>query len=1297
MTVAYGTVGTVPTTTGTGTGTTSVTPGAPASLADGDYEIIIVQNKPDTVTPTTPTDWTLIGTVAGGSGASGNSTGASRVTMFGREKTAAWSAQPAITVTSGTSALAIAVRLTKTLGFWVDPVATSGADSTNGTGFSVTMAANPGITSGDFLFVYGGVGDDGSAWSAETITATGLTVGTVTERAEPKTTQGGDVGGALWTASPTAGTASAAPVVGATLSTSQSGPAILVRLRDTNTAPAQTVTPTAVASGETFPTPSGGNPRVAMVVDDLVGPNEAVGQPNANANDIIMRDILVADGMTVTYLSEADLPPSDTTTYDVVVHTESGSGASDAITAYPTMAVPLVFLETSWQSVLMATTGPATNPTSTTQYDIIDNAHAITTGKPDPLAWRTAASGNYGVATSELPSGATHLAAPSGNTSWATLAVAESGANLTTGTAPARRVVSGAGVGSAPAAWTSDMNALFISMVRWAANVSGGSGGVTVTQGGSNVTVSPTAVASAEALGTPVVTLQGATTLSPTAIASGESFASGGTAFGASQLFPGNHVMPESLGYDAPIMDSNGNLYVVTESSLNLESTGFQNQPRMMKSSDGGHTWAEVDAANRPGRGEPGIGDLESAWLTWSPTTKIATFTWQRSYVVWSGFRTSDHPTNPDTWIGNTRENVADEEGAPQFASHTSPSDQSYEWLFYASSGTVPYYKSRSGFGNYGTQTQIDSTGASPAAWLGNNNVSHIFYNKTTQLHYKTLSSSGTLQGTSTRIDTNGISTAVAISHMRPIPYMNSGTEHITAIFVNSTHDLKAVNITGGTPGSEETITTTDVKNDNPQVTGSQAYLITGDVDGTTVHAVWVDNATENILHSSRPHGGSWSTPDTLFTAGSEIVDYVYARVVTYPSGRKVLAYIYSTDFTADVVNVYYNELLISGGGGVTITQGEPSANLAPTGIASAEQMGIMTVGGSVITTPTAIATAEAFGTPVRTSTITSTPTAIATAEAFGTAVIGGTVSVSPPSIASVEAFGTAVVSAVITSSPTAIASLEAFGTPVRTSTISVSPSAIATAEALGSATVTPGTATLSPTGISSSESIGALVIGTGGSIMSPSPIGSGEAFGTLSITTGGTSVSPSAIASAQAFGTLAITGATSVSPTSITSTEAFGTVTRTSTITVTPSGIVTAESVSAVVVSTTISVTPTGITTSEVVGNLTINTTGAVTPDGIASAEAIGTLTITAGATSVSPTGVVTAENFGTASVTVFTGISPTGIASLEAFGTVFIDMEAITVFLFPTGIASEQAFGNTTVSFTGLAPPFVGWGIPI
>lgn len=900
MAVAFGAQGTTPSgTTANITGTTSVTPAAP-TMNNGDMVLIVIQNKADTATPSTPANWSLGASNAGGFGASAANTGATRTTIFYREKDASWSTMPTITITSGNAATAQAFTFTKAAGtLWNLAFCVGAKSDANATAYSATATTNPGLTDGDGVLVAISVGDDTPTHSLQSISATGVTVwGTVTERSEPKTSTGNDVGGVVFTNSVTLGTSTAAPVVNDTISVAHSGPFVLVRLREITITNISASESNSLAVSESSVKKDGvfvGNAppfNVLLVHDD----------PTPAATDVTLKGVLESFGHTVTNQSEASAPPSDTSTYDVVVHTETGSSTSTAITAYPTMNVPLVFLETSWNNIRMSTAA-ATNPTSTTQYDIIATGHEIVEGLSDPFSWRDTASGNYGVTTAEKASGTEQICAPQGNTGHCTILVAEEGATLTTGTAPKRRVCSGIAVGSAPAAWVTDAQTVFNQMVEWAA--------------GGGQWIFPDSIAGSESNSLAVSDSSDVEIIELVEKAGSESISiavsESADVDESVKVLPaalGTGISPESQSYVAPIIDSNGNLYTIMESLL-----AQSNQPKAMKSTDGGQTWNEMDAANRPGTDTGSIGDLESGWIVWDSSAKVMHFVWQRSYAAWSGFRTSDHPTNPDTWVSNTRENVAAFEGTPQYASITMPTDQSYDWIFYGNAAASGY-RSRTGSGSYGTAQTLAATAIGPAAALGNNNVSHVIYNTGTQLFYKSLSSDGTL-GSAVRVDTNGTH-SVSLAHAKPIPYMRDGsTEVVTCLFINSSKHLKAVDIVNGTPGAEQTITTSAVAidGDGGVTTGSAGAYITGDVDGTKVHAIWVDTTSGDIYHSERPDAGSWSTPDMLVDMGAQRGLWLYARVLQYPSSARVLAYTYDrTPWADDGGNIHYNELELSGG-----------------------------------------------------------------------------------------------------------------------------------------------------------------------------------------------------------------------------------------------------------------------------------------------------------------------------------------------------------------------------------------------
>ncbi len=90
---------------------------------------------------------------------------------------------------------------------------------------------------------------------------------------------------------------------------------------------------------------------------------------------------------------------------------------------------------------------------------------------------------------------------------------------------------------------------------------------------------------------------------------------------------------------------------------------------------------------------------------------------------------------------------------------------------------------------------------------------------------------------------------------------------------------------------------------------GTVAHL---SVEGTTIHALWTDLATGDILHSKRAHGGAWSTPVTVWASGNNIAWWVYGNVYER-SGRTRLGFTYDVGVHADDVgDIKYNEITLT-------------------------------------------------------------------------------------------------------------------------------------------------------------------------------------------------------------------------------------------------------------------------------------------------------------------------------------------------------------------------------------------------
>ena len=227
MTIAYDSAGTV------GVGSTSVTPGALATMADGDLIVIISVTKPNTATFTLPSNWTLEGSSNGGAGSNGVDTGPTKIHVISRIKDSGWSSLPTISITNGNSSASMAFRFTKTTGSWT-VLNKNGTYNTGSAGlsFDVTTSALD-LAVGDLIFTALSNQTDNANVTLQSYTSSGITfssINAVTEAIETST--GNDVGGMMWLATVTAGTGNVTVRQQATFVGLSTGACVMIRLHE---------------------------------------------------------------------------------------------------------------------------------------------------------------------------------------------------------------------------------------------------------------------------------------------------------------------------------------------------------------------------------------------------------------------------------------------------------------------------------------------------------------------------------------------------------------------------------------------------------------------------------------------------------------------------------------------------------------------------------------------------------------------------------------------------------------------------------------------------------------------------------------------------------------------------------------------------------------------------------------------------------------------------------------------------------------------------------------------------------
>jgi hypothetical protein len=259
--LAFGAIGTVTT-----TGTTAPTVAYPSGITAGQLLVMVVGNRPNASTVDLPSGWTAGTTFVGGAGSEGADTGDVRITTFTRIADGTETGNVTLAISSGASCGAAIFRCTKaaTGKTWAIAYAT-GEDASAGTSISVAFGTDPGVTAGDLVFVGFINSVDTAAHASEAITQTGITYGTLTERADTAVSTGNDLRVVICEHAVTSGTSSAVATWTATASgtnsASSAGPAIMIRLRQVDQAFLLTTSSNITASGENTTaqlTPPGG-------------------------------------------------------------------------------------------------------------------------------------------------------------------------------------------------------------------------------------------------------------------------------------------------------------------------------------------------------------------------------------------------------------------------------------------------------------------------------------------------------------------------------------------------------------------------------------------------------------------------------------------------------------------------------------------------------------------------------------------------------------------------------------------------------------------------------------------------------------------------------------------------------------------------------------------------------------------------------------------------------------------------------------------------------------------------------
>jgi hypothetical protein len=361
---------------------------------------------------------------------------------------------------------------------------------------------------------------------------------------------------------------------------------------------------------------------------------------------------------------------------------------------------------------------------------------------------------------------------------------------------------------------------------------------------------------------------------------------------------PHGHVggtFVENPGRIGPWQASNGDLYFI------MEPTETDNVFMMIKSTDNGCTWHEIDKANRPE-----TNDLESvdSRLVGHTIHIIHQVTRSARYHT---FRTSDHPTHPDTWA--IRDEVAGSVDAiAQTASMVVRSDGSLV-AFYLGQEKI-HYSIRSLQGSWSQARIIDSelqpNQAGPQSVLGANDVIHLaYYGIDGTIWYRRFLPNQTL--TPRQLLATGAGNSRAeYGAVLPLLY-NPHKDEVIIIYRLKTGNLWERRIINDAPPTDA-VMVTDLKVTTDAVDSQQAGA-DAILKGGTVYVLFIEESSRGIFSIHDNGGWQQAKPQVVNILGSWVRGNVYIR----KDGMMVYGYIYDAGSYGGAGMNKFGELVLNG------------------------------------------------------------------------------------------------------------------------------------------------------------------------------------------------------------------------------------------------------------------------------------------------------------------------------------------------------------------------------------------------
>lgn len=334
----------------------------------------------------------------------------------------------------------------------------------------------------------------------------------------------------------------------------------------------------------------------------------------------------------------------------------------------------------------------------------------------------------------------------------------------------------------------------------------------------------------------------------------------------------------ETPGPIGPWQASNGDLYFV------IEPAETSNVLMMVKSTDGGRSWHEVDGGNRPA-----ADDLEGFATTVSGDTVYMLH--QTSDDVWlHAFNTSDHPTAPDRWSVRDELVASPPEPPTQVAALAARSDGSLVGVY--GGPEQIHLKTRTPDGQWSGETILDAdTGprlSGPMLVTGRDDTVHLAYTGHDGTGwYRTIGTDG--QPGPRQQVTDRLGTGEGdIGSILPLVYLPRD-DTLMVVYRQADGRLRERrSVAGGPLGAERVVTDLHVVQN--AVDSDQAGADAIALDGTA-HVLFIENHTGRLFHAATDAAGEWQ-PASLQADDVE-AQWVRGRPVRRADGTTVYGYVF--------------------------------------------------------------------------------------------------------------------------------------------------------------------------------------------------------------------------------------------------------------------------------------------------------------------------------------------------------------------------------------------------------------------